>query len=97
MVRTSLLNSEGPNLENLDSYKGLVKSVYIDPIRSVLIIDDDYPTWEEIFHAEDETDESKAKTRLFSAKGWIKDSKVKSKARNAIKSLRAPDLSLIHI
>jgi len=73
----------------------LVKSVYIDPIRSVLIIDDDYPTWEEIFHAEDETDESKAKTRLFSEKGWKKNSKVKSKARDTITSLRAPDNNLI--
>ena len=95
MERISLLNSEEPNLEDLDSYNDLVKSVYIKPIRSVLIIDDDYPTWEEIFHEEDVTDGSKVKTRLFSAKGWKKDSKVKFKAKNVINSLRASDNKLI--
>ncbi|MBN8945004.1 MAG: hypothetical protein J0H01_36215 [Rhizobiales bacterium] len=30
----------------------LVREAFIDPIRSVLIIDDEYPTWEQIFGAE---------------------------------------------
>ncbi|NTI62370.1 hypothetical protein G6L85_12730 [Agrobacterium rhizogenes] len=30
------------------AYTALVQEAFIDPIRSVLIIDDDYPTWEEI-------------------------------------------------
>ncbi|MEE9910016.1 response regulator receiver domain [Brucella intermedia] len=29
----------------------LVKEAFIDPIRSVLIIDDEYPTWEHVFGA----------------------------------------------
>ncbi len=40
------------------SYKSFVKEAYIDPIRSVLIIDDDYPTLEELLfmqvHKDDE-------------------------------------------
>lgn len=31
------------------AYSTLVREAFIDPVRSVLIIDDDYPTWEEIF------------------------------------------------
>jgi Response receiver domain len=30
------------------AYTALIQEAFIDPIRSVLIIDDDYPTWEEI-------------------------------------------------
>ncbi|QQR34747.1 hypothetical protein JI749_10140 [Devosia oryziradicis] len=31
------------------TFSDLVKQAFIDPIRSVLIIDDQYPTWEQIF------------------------------------------------
>lgn len=31
------------------TFSDLVKEAFIDPIRSVLIIDDQYPTWEQIF------------------------------------------------
>ncbi|MGQ2952349.1 MAG: response regulator receiver domain [Agrobacterium sp.] len=31
------------------AYSTLIREAFIDPVRSVLIIDDDYPTWEEIF------------------------------------------------
>ncbi|CAO3356235.1 response regulator receiver domain [Azospirillum palustre] len=34
------------------SFSDLVKEAFIDPIRSVLIIDDQYPTWEQIFGEE---------------------------------------------
>lgn len=34
------------------SFSDLVKEAFIDPIRSVLIIDDQYPTWEQIFGVE---------------------------------------------
>ena len=33
-------------------FSDLVKEAFIDPIRSVLIIDDQYPTWEQIFSEE---------------------------------------------
>lgn len=35
-----------------DNLSTLVKEAFIDPIRSVLIIDDKYPTWEQIFSTE---------------------------------------------
>lgn len=31
-----------------ESYAELIRQVYIDPIRSVLIVDDDFPTWDEV-------------------------------------------------
>ena len=31
----------------IDTYKGFIKEAFIDPIKSVLIIDDDYPTQDE--------------------------------------------------
>lgn len=34
------------------TFSDLVKQAFIDPIRSVLIIDDQYPTWEQIFSEE---------------------------------------------
>ncbi|MEA3536640.1 response regulator receiver domain [Rhizobium sp. CC-YZS058] len=34
------------------TFSDLVKQAFIDPIRSVLIIDDQYPTWEQIFSDE---------------------------------------------
>ncbi|POO53907.1 response regulator receiver domain [Agrobacterium rosae] len=36
-------------METEVAYSDLVREAFIDPVRSVLIIDDDYPTWEEIF------------------------------------------------
>ncbi|OOO29126.1 response regulator receiver domain [Agrobacterium sp. YIC 4121] len=42
-------------------FSDLVKQAFIDPIRSVLIIDDQYPTWEQIFSDEgyDASDKSR--------------------------------------
>lgn len=36
-------------MDNLTSYSDLIGAAFINPLRSVMIIDDDYPTWEEIF------------------------------------------------
>jgi hypothetical protein len=36
-------------VEPKPTFSDLVKQAFIDPIRSVLIIDDQYPTWEQIF------------------------------------------------
>lgn len=35
--------------EGASGLSGLVREAFIDPIRSVLIIDDQYPTWEQVF------------------------------------------------
>lgn len=34
-----------------NSFKDLVREAFISPLRSVLIVDDQYPTWEEIFNS----------------------------------------------
>lgn len=59
---------------DLNEFSGLVKQAFIDPIRSVLIIDDQYPTWEETLNnqrpaaAQDE-----ALQALSLAKKWRSD------------------------
>lgn len=45
MSMTELAEAEEPKI----TFSNLVKQAFIDPIRSVLIIDDQYPTWEQIF------------------------------------------------
>ena len=39
-----------------DQYESFVAEAYIDPIRSVVIIDDDYPTYEEVLSPDTEED-----------------------------------------
>lgn len=39
----------GPLLAEATTFKDLVNEAFILPLRSVLIVDDQYPTWEEIF------------------------------------------------
>ena len=39
-----------------DHYESFVAEAYIDPIRSVVIIDDDYPTYEEVLSPDSEED-----------------------------------------
>ena len=34
-----------------DTFESLVREAFIAPLRSVLIVDDQYPTWEEIFNS----------------------------------------------
>jgi len=47
------------------TYRDLIKEAYIDPIRSVLIVDDDYPTLEELFEQNGATTNT-----AISAKQW---------------------------
>jgi len=53
------------------TFKDLVSEAFIMPLRSVLIIDDQYPTWEEIFalKAEDASVDD-AETRVAMEKKW---------------------------
>lgn len=52
----------------------LVKQAFIDPIRSVLIIDDDYPTWEETLNDQlPEALQDSALQALSLAKKWRAD------------------------
>lgn len=47
------------------SYEELVREAFIDPLRSVLIVDDEYPTWNSLV----DVATSKAKPD----KGWLKN------------------------
>lgn len=52
-------------------YSNLIQEAFIDPIRSVLIIDDDYPTWEEIL--DDASFPNDAPRSDLAAKAWLKN------------------------
>lgn len=45
-----LLISKELTLSEATTFEGLVREAFIEPLRSVLIVDDQYPTWEEIFN-----------------------------------------------
>lgn len=47
------MNDVAAAIEVSPTFSDLVKEAFIEPIRSVLIIDDQYPTWEQIFGLED--------------------------------------------
>jgi hypothetical protein len=51
-------------------YGALVKEAFIDPIRSVLIVDDDYPTWDDILDAENVDADVAARRE---AKSWRRE------------------------
>lgn len=66
-----------------DSLENLVQEAFIDPIRSVLIIDDMYPTWENIFEEENYDRDDNTK--------WVE----KDKILKVIKQFREKSPSLI--
>lgn len=47
-MQTSSSNQRGFRLNN---FEDLIKEAFIKPLRSVLIVDDEYPTWEEILNS----------------------------------------------
>lgn len=65
-------------------YSELIGEAFIEPIRSVLIVDDDYPTFHEILL---EADERKQK---FSHKDWDRSEADRSKVRKVIEEFRRP-------
>lgn len=67
------------------TYDDLIREAFIDPIRSVLIVDDDYPTTHEILL---EADEQK---RRYGYKDWNRSSKDRSKVRKVIDEFRRKD------
>lgn len=58
----------------MNSFSDLVKEAFIKPLRSVLIVDDEYPTWEEIlnYHSDEESKNIDLDTRSR-AKPWRDD------------------------
>ncbi|MEL4417398.1 response regulator receiver domain [Shewanella algae] len=55
----------------MNNFNDLVKKAFIEPLRSVLIVDDEYPTWEEILNANmgDESKDRQLDIRS-NAKSW---------------------------
>ena len=49
-AQTSSLTSKVHALPEACEFSDLVREAFIDPLRSVLIVDDQYPTWEETFN-----------------------------------------------
>lgn len=66
------------------SYKALVAEAFLEPIRSVLIVDDDYPTLHEILLPESE------RARDYSEKDWHKSPRSRARVRRVIDQFRRP-------
>lgn len=66
------------------AYQELIKEAFIKPIRSVLIVDDDYPTFHEIL-MDDETRQAK-----YGHKDW-NDKNKRGKVRKVIEQFRTPE------
>ena len=67
------------------TYKSLVAEAFLDPIRSVLIVDDDYPTLHEILtpHAE--------RSQRYGDKDWHKSHRSRARVKRVIEQFRGPN------
>ena len=69
------------------SFSDLVHEAFISPLRSVLIVDDQYPTWEEVLNSKiDGASHSVELEKRSSAKRWQKNA---SEPLNVIREFRA--------
>lgn len=75
------------------NYSDLVREAFIDPIRSVMIIDDQYPTWEEILDEERWTqDKDGSLVSPTKPKEWWTD---RNGPRGVLKQFRGRDKGLM--
>lgn len=72
-----------------ERYSEFIKEAFIDPIRSVLIVDDDYPTFDEVL--DEQLAASRGDTRP-SAKAWLKNPE---RIKNVISRFRDPKHPLL--
>lgn len=72
-----------------DTFKDLVREAFIAPLRSVLIVDDQYPTWEEIFNSKIEGQENSRQIEEISSRKKWQNSVVASEVMNLIKEFRS--------
>jgi Response receiver domain len=68
----------------MNSYGDAIIEAYIEPLKTALIIDDDYPTLDEILAPEIDEEPNK----LHLSKAWRTDGKEKGKMRDLLYSLR---------
>ncbi|WP_299310145.1 response regulator receiver domain [uncultured Croceicoccus sp.] len=66
------------------TYKDLVAEAFLSPIRSVLIVDDDYPTLHEILLSDSE------RKRQYGDKDWNRSSHSRARVRRVIEQFRGP-------
>ena len=67
------------------TYESLVSEAFLDPIRSVLIVDDDYPTLNEILSPRRDQD------KLYKEKAWNQSDRNKARVKRVIEQFRRPD------
>lgn len=76
-----------------DHYSGFIKEAFISPIRSVLIIDDDYPTFDEILQ---NGIKKKSGTKITEDKTWHTNPERIKKVIDQFRNLKPPLLVDIH-
>lgn len=76
-------------MAEVDCFKSLVREAFISPLRSVLIIDDQYPTWEEIFNSKITNKKSSQEIEEISNKKNWKNSAIASEVMKLIKEFRS--------
>jgi hypothetical protein len=78
------------------SFEALVSEAFIDPLRSVLIVDDQYPTWEEIFNSRlDAGAHSEAVEANSKNKKWSNETATANEVFNLVKEFRRRKPGLI--
>lgn len=78
------------------SFEDLVSEAFIDPLRSVLIVDDQYPTWEEIFNSKlDAGAHSEAVEANSKSKKWSNETATANEVFDLVKEFRRRKPGLI--
>jgi CheY-like chemotaxis protein len=72
-----------------DHYSEFIEEAFVKPIRSVLIVDDDYPTFEEMLDAQLSRDKGEQPART---KAWYENP---TRIKNVIESFRTPKRPLL--
>ena len=67
------------------TYQDLIEEAFIEPIRSVLIVDDEYPTLHDVLLDPD------VRTKKFHSKGWDKSPENRAQVRAIIEKFRQPE------
>ena len=78
------------------SFPDLVREAFIEPLRSVLIVDDQYPTWEEVFKAQTASEDQSNGSKVgCSVRGWKSDTAVSLEVLALLTTLRSQNPGLI--
>lgn len=70
------------------TFEGLVREAFIKPLRSVLIVDDQYPTWEEIFNSKIKGRDHSIDTETKSLNKAWQDSSTAGEVQKLIREFR---------